>query len=67
VVTRCIFDAHPRSFAVLEGIARRGIYDCMLTAVDTMKKGKGRIVNARFAGWLSRLPALVRPFTAFGG
>lgn len=39
----------------------------MLTGGDTMKKGKGRIVNARFAGWLSRLPALVRPFTAFGG
>ena len=41
---------------------------CMLTAVDTMKKGKGCIVNARFARWLlSRLPALVRPFTAFEG
>ena len=39
----------------------------MVTGGDTMTKGKGRIVNARFAGWLSRLPALVRPFTAFGG
>ncbi|MBK6744270.1 MAG: DDE-type integrase/transposase/recombinase [Hydrogenophilales bacterium] len=31
------------------GVARRGIYDNMKTAVDKVKKGKGRIVNARFA------------------
>jgi hypothetical protein len=30
-------------------VARRGIYDNMKTAVDKVKKGKGRIVNARFA------------------
>jgi hypothetical protein len=29
--------------------ARRGIYDNMKTAVDKVKKGKGRTVNARFA------------------
>jgi hypothetical protein len=29
--------------------ARRGIYDNMKTAVDKVKKGKGRVVNARFA------------------
>jgi transposase len=28
---------------------RRGIYDNMKTAVDKVKKGKGRIVNERFA------------------
>ena len=43
-----LFDAHTRSFTALGGIARRGIYDNMKTAVDKVKKGKGRIVNARF-------------------
>jgi transposase len=44
-----LFDAHTRSFAALGGIARRGIYDNMKTAVDKVTKGKGRVVNARFA------------------
>jgi hypothetical protein len=44
-----LFDAHTRSFLALAGIPRRGIYDNMKTAVDRVKKGKGRIVNARFA------------------
>ena len=43
-----LFDAHARCFAAL-GIARRGIYDNMKTAVDKVKKGKGRTVNSRFA------------------
>ncbi|MCW5587908.1 MAG: IS21 family transposase [Chromatiales bacterium] len=43
-----LFDAHTRGFAAL-GIARRGIYDNMKTAVDKVKKGKGRVVNTRFA------------------
>ena len=43
-----LFDAHTRSFAALGGIAHRGIYDNMKTAVDKVKKGKGRVVNARF-------------------
>ncbi len=43
-----LFDAHTRSFAALGGVARRGIYDNMKTAVDKVKKGKGRIVNTRF-------------------
>jgi transposase len=43
-----LFDAHTRSFAAL-GIARRGIYDNMKTAVDKVKKGKGRVVNSRFS------------------
>jgi transposase len=44
-----LFDAHTRSFIALGGIPRRGIYDNMKTAVDKVNKGKGRIVNARFA------------------
>jgi transposase len=50
-----LFDAHTRSFAALGGVARRGIYDNMKTAVDKVQRGKGvkggkgRIVNARFA------------------
>jgi len=44
-----LFDAHTRSFAALGGVARRGIYYNMKTAVDKVSKGKGRIVNARFA------------------
>jgi transposase len=44
-----LFDAHTRSFTVLGGIPRRGIYDNMKTAVDRVKKGKHRIVNTRFA------------------
>ena len=43
-----LFDAHTRSFIALGGIPRRGIYDNMKTAVDKVKKGKGRVVNARF-------------------
>jgi len=48
-----LFDAHTRSFAALGGIARRGIYDNMKTAVDKVKKGKSRIVNQRFAAMSS--------------
>lgn len=48
-----LFDAHTRSFAALGGVARRGIYDNMRTAVDKVLKGKGRIVNARFAAMAS--------------
>ena len=44
-----LFDAHTRSFTALGGIPRRGIYDNMKTAVDKVLKGKGRVVNARFA------------------
>jgi hypothetical protein len=43
-----LFDAHTRSFTALGGVAHRGIYDNMKTAVDKVKKGKGRIINARF-------------------
>jgi transposase len=43
-----LFDAHTRAFTAFGGVARRGIYDNMKTAVDKVKKGKGRVVNARF-------------------
>jgi hypothetical protein len=49
-----LFDAHTRSFQALGGIARRGIYDNMKTAVDRVKKGKGRVVNARFLALCSQ-------------
>ena len=48
-----LFDAHTRSFIALGGIPRRGIYDNMKTAVDKVKKGKGRVVNTRFAAMAS--------------
>ena len=44
-----LFDAHTRSFMAFGGVARRGIYDNMKTAVDKVLKGKGRVVNARFS------------------
>lgn len=45
-----LFDAHLRCLTGLGGIARRGIYDNMKTAVDRVPgRGKARIVNARFA------------------
>ena len=43
-----LFDAHTRSFEALGGIAGRGIYDNMKTAVDKVKRGKERVINARF-------------------
>ena len=48
-----LFDAHAKAFAALGGIARRGIYDNMRTAVDRVKKGKARVVNTRFAAMAS--------------
>ena len=43
-----LFDSHARGFAIFEGVAKRGIYDNMRTAVDKVGHGKERIVNARF-------------------
>lgn len=48
-----LFDAHTRAFTALGGIPRRGIYDNMKTAVDRVKKGKGRVVNACFSAMCS--------------
>ena len=49
-----LFDAHTRSSAALGGIPRRGIYDNMKTAVDRVKKGKGRVVDVRFSVKMER-------------
>jgi len=43
-----LFDAHNHAFAAFGGVARRGIYDNMKTAVDRVRRGKLRDVNARF-------------------
>jgi transposase len=48
-----LFDAHNHAFAVWGGVPRRGIYDNMKTAVDRVRSGKRRDVNARFAAMAS--------------
>ncbi|HTG05932.1 MAG TPA: IS21 family transposase [Bradyrhizobium sp.] len=48
-----LFDAHNHAFAVLGGVPKRGIYDNMKTAVDRVRSGKGRDVNARFTAMTS--------------
>ncbi len=48
-----LFDAHNHAFRVLGGVPRRGIYDNMKTAVDKVRVGKVRDVNARFSAMVS--------------
>src|SRR6185437_9519596 len=43
-----VFDAHDRAFAFFKGTCRRGIYDNMKTAVETIFVGKERAYNRRF-------------------
>jgi transposase len=43
-----VFDAHDRAFAFFRGTCRRGIYDNMKTAVETVFVGKDRLYNRRF-------------------
>jgi transposase len=43
-----LFDAHNHAFVMLGGVPKRGIYDNMKTAVDKVRSGKDRDVNARF-------------------
>jgi Transposase and inactivated derivatives len=43
-----VFDAHDRAFAFFKGVCRRGIYDNMKTAVETIFVGKERAYNRRF-------------------
>jgi transposase len=43
-----VFDAHDRAFAFFKGACRRGIYDNMKTAVETVFAGKDRLYNRRF-------------------
>jgi transposase len=48
-----LFDAHNHAFRVLGGVPRRGIYDNMKTAVDKVRRGKERDINARFQAMVS--------------
>jgi len=43
-----VFDAHDRAFAFYSGACRRGIYDNMRTAVETVFVGRARAYNRRF-------------------
>src|SRR6516162_9148973 len=43
-----VFDAHDRAFALFKGACRRGIYDNMKPAVETIFVGKERLYNRRF-------------------
>jgi transposase len=43
-----VFDTHDRAFAFFKGTCRRGIYDNMKTAVETVFIGKDRLYNRRF-------------------
>ena len=43
-----VFDAHDRAFAFFRGACRRGLYDNMKTAVETVFIGKDRLYNRRF-------------------
>ena len=42
-----VFDAHDRAFALFKGTCRRGLYDNMKTAVETVFVGKDRTYNRR--------------------
>ncbi|MFC0193891.1 IS21 family transposase, partial [Aureimonas pseudogalii] len=43
-----VFDAHDQAFTFYGGVCRRGIYDNMKTAVETIFVGKARQYNRRF-------------------
>jgi transposase len=43
-----VFDAHGKAFEFLGGVPRRGIYDNMKTAIDTIFIGRDRRYNRRF-------------------
>ena len=43
-----VFDAHDKAFVFYGGVCRRGIYDNMKTAVETIFLGKARQYNRRF-------------------
>ena len=43
-----VFDAHERAFAFFKGVPKRGIYDNMKTAVETVFIGKERKFIRRF-------------------
>jgi transposase len=43
-----VFDAHGKAFEFFGGVPRRGIYDNMKTAIDTIFVGRDRRYNRRF-------------------
>ena len=43
-----VFDAHEHAFRLFGGMCRRGIYDNMKTAVETIHVGRERAYNRRF-------------------
>ena len=51
-----VFEAHERSFRFFGGVCRRGIYDNMKTAVQTVFVGKARTYNRRFLEMCSHHP-----------
>ena len=48
-----VFDAHEKAFAFFKGVPKRGIYDNMKTAVETIFVGKDRAFNRRFEQLMS--------------
>lgn len=48
-----LFDDHAQAYSVLGGIAERGIYDNMKTAVDKAGRGKTRQINKLFEAMVS--------------
>jgi transposase len=48
-----VFDAHEKAFQFFKGVPRRGIYDNMKTAVETVFVGKERKFNRRFEQLMS--------------
>ena len=60
-----VFDAHDRAFAFFKGGCRRGIYDNMKTAVETVFIGKDRLYNRRFLQMCSHY--LVEPIACTPG
>ena len=53
-----LFDAHTQCLRGVGGVAGRGIYDNMKTAVDrTPRKDRGRVINARFAATARAFPS----------
>ena len=60
-----VFEAHERSFRFFGGVCRRGIYDNMKTAVQTVFVGKARAYNRRFVEMCSH--HLVEPVACTPG
>lgn len=48
-----VFDAHEKAFQFFKGVPKRGIYDNMKTAVETVFMGKDRKFNWRFEQLMS--------------